>query len=133
MDSFTTENMSMDIDSTNAVDASIMSTVDMMQSCTLRDSGDDTHMSEQAQDVDMDVDTPTNETREADEMNIDSPQYEHIKYEVRLSTPFKLQNPHPNSPKASSNQHDISLRCHHSPSQSRPHFRTCSQTTAQAP
>jgi hypothetical protein len=93
MDSLTTENMSMDIDSTNAVDASIMSTVDMMQSCTLRDSGDDALRSEQAQDVDMDVDTPTNEATQANEMDIDSPQYEYIKYEVRLSAPYPYPKP----------------------------------------
>jgi hypothetical protein len=93
MDSLTTKNMSMDIDSTNAVDASIMSTVDMMQSCTLRDSGDDALRSEQAQDVDMDVDTPTNEATQANEMDIDSPQYEYIKYEVRLSAPYPYPKP----------------------------------------
>jgi hypothetical protein len=87
MDSNATENMPMDIDSPNAVDASIMSTVDMMQLCTLRDSGDDALKFEQAQDVDTDVDTPFNETVQANEMIIDSPQHEHMEHEVRPSTP----------------------------------------------
>ena len=87
MDSNTTASMFMDIERTNAVDASIMAIVAMMQSCTLRDSGSNASKSEQAQDVDMDVDTPTNETTQANEMIVDSPQNKHMKYKVRPSTP----------------------------------------------
>ncbi|GAB7325321.1 hypothetical protein MBLNU13_g09368t2 [Cladosporium sp. NU13] len=72
--------MAMDIEPTNAVDASIMSTVEMMQSCTLRDSGGNALNSEQAQDVDMDVDKPTCETTHANETNVGSPQHEHVKH-----------------------------------------------------
>lgn len=85
MDFNTTENMSMDIEATNAVDAAIMSTVDMMQAITLGDSSDDALKSEQAQDVDMDVDTSSNEVTQANETNKDS-QYEHVKCEVRPPT-----------------------------------------------
>lgn len=88
MDSNTTASMFMDIESTNAVDASIMATVQMMQSCTLRDSGSNASKSEQAQDVDMDVDTPTNETTQANEMIVDSPQNKHMNYKVPRSTPY---------------------------------------------
>jgi hypothetical protein len=119
----------MDIEFTNAVDASIMSTVDMMQSCILRDSGDDALKSEQVQDVDMDVDMPTNETVQANAMNIGSPQHEHIKYKVCPSTP----NPHPNTLKAPPCHHNRSTQNHRSQAQSRPHFRRCSQAAAQAP
>jgi hypothetical protein len=80
--------MSMDIESTNAGDASIMSTVEMMQSCTLRDSGSNAAKSEQAQDVDMEVDTPTSETTQANETIVGSPQHEHMKHKVRSSTPY---------------------------------------------
>ena len=77
----------MDMESTNDVDASIMSAMHMMQSCSFRDSGDDALKSEQSKDVDMDVDTPTNATPQADEMIVDSPQREHIKHEVCPSPP----------------------------------------------
>ncbi|KAM0702636.1 hypothetical protein Q7P35_010067 [Cladosporium inversicolor] len=81
-----TECMSMDMESTNAVDASIMATMHMMQSCSLRDSGDNALKSEQSKDVDMDVDTPANETSQANELNTDSPQHGHAKHEHHLTT-----------------------------------------------
>ena len=88
MDTNTTVSMLMDIEPTNAVDESIMATVEMMQSCTLRDSGSNASKSEQAQDVDMDADTPTNETTQANEMIVGSPQDKHMNYRVRPSTPY---------------------------------------------
>lgn len=87
-----TECMSMDMESTNAVDASIMATMHMMQSCSLRDSGDNALKSEQSKDVDMDVDTPANETSQANELNTDSPQHGHAKHEVRPSPPTPTLN-----------------------------------------
>jgi len=69
-------------------DASIMATVAMMQSFTLRDSGSNASKSEQTQDVDMDVDTPTNEMTQANELIVDSRQNKHMKYKVRPSTPY---------------------------------------------
>lgn len=77
----------MDMESTNAVDASIMATMHMMQSCTLGESSDDALKSEQAKDVDMDVDTPANERSQANEMIVDFPQHEYAKHEVRPSPP----------------------------------------------
>ena len=90
MDSNATENMSMDIESTNAVDASITSTVEMMQAFTLGESSDDAFKSAQAQDtcIDMDVDTPTNETVQANEMHVDLPLHTHINDEVYPLTPY---------------------------------------------
>lgn len=77
----------MDMESTNAVDASITSAMHMMQSCSLGESSDNALKSEQSKDVDMDVDTPANETAQAKEMKIDSPQTEHIKHEICPSPP----------------------------------------------
>ena len=60
--------------STDAVGASTMSTVDRLQSFTLRDNGDDALEPEPGQDTDMDVDTPTEEATQANETTIDSSQ-----------------------------------------------------------
>lgn len=135
MDSNTTEGLSMDVDSINAVDASIMSAVDMMQSCTLGDSAGNALKSERIQDVDMDVDMPTNEKTQADEMNIDSPQYALVKNEVRPSPPYLcLRITHPNNAKAPPcPPHDLSLLHRHSRPRPHPQIGRCSQAAAQAP
>jgi len=118
----------MDVDSINAVDASIMSAVDMMQSCTLGESGSNTLESKKAQDVDMDVDTPVNETMQADEMNIDSPQHALVKSEVRPSPPSKTSK----QPTLTTPQHH---HAHHktSPSPTTALNRNTLRTSACAP
>ena len=89
MDTNATASMCIDIESTNAVHASIMATLEMMETCTLRDTGGNALKPEQAQDVDVDVDVPTNETTQANEMIVDSLQHKHVKYKVRPYTPYR--------------------------------------------
>jgi hypothetical protein len=80
MNSNAAECTSTDNKPTTAVDAKIMSTVDMLQAFTLRDSSDDASKLDLAQDTDLDVDPPTNETTQANEMDIDPSQNEHLHY-----------------------------------------------------
>jgi len=127
MDSNATESMSMDMGFTNAVDASIMATMHMLQSCTLGESSNDALKSEQAKDVDMDVDTPTIETSRADEMIVDSPQHEHTKHEVCPSPPSPiLKHPILTTPKhqpASSLSRKPACKSAHAPKPQHKHLK----------
>ena len=85
MDSNDTACGSTEKKSTDSDDASIMSTVETLQSFTLKDGGDNALQPEPAQDVNMHVDTPTNEAPQTNEMGITSSQDEHVRSEVRRS------------------------------------------------